>query len=83
VIVRMAGTEIALDVRDALEEVRPNLAVVDCMLPAAIAAARAKDTPTASIVHFLYGLARSQMLRLDDGPSWCGQPVAWATGTPL
>ena len=67
VIVRMAGTEIALDVRDALEEVRPNLAVVDCMLPAAIAAARAKDTPTASIVHFLYGLARSQMLRTGGG----------------
>ena len=38
VMERMAGTEIALDVRDALEEVRPNLAVVDCMLPAALAA---------------------------------------------
>jgi MGT family glycosyltransferase len=67
VMARMAGTEIALDVRDALEEARPNLAVVDCMLPAAIAAARARDTPTASIVHFLYGLARTQMLRTRGG----------------
>jgi len=41
--------------------------VVDCMLPAAIAAARATGTPTASIVHFLYGLARTQMLRTGGG----------------
>jgi MGT family glycosyltransferase len=64
---RMAGTEIALDVRNALEEVQPDLAVVDCMLPAAIAAARARDTPTASVVHFLYGLARTQMRRTGGG----------------
>jgi UDP:flavonoid glycosyltransferase YjiC (YdhE family) len=68
VMARMAGTEIALDVRDALEEVHPNLAVVDCMVPAAIAASRAGDIPTASIVHFLYGLARTQMLR--TGGAW-------------
>ena len=64
---RMAGTEIALDARDALTELRPDLAVVDCMLPAAIAAARATGTPTASLVHFLYGLARTQMLRAGGG----------------
>ena len=67
-VATMAGAEIALDVRDALEAVRPDLAVVDCMLPAAIAAARATDTPTASIVHFLYGLARTQMVR--TGGAW-------------
>jgi UDP:flavonoid glycosyltransferase YjiC (YdhE family) len=59
----MAGADIALDARDALEDVRPDLAIVDCMLPAAIAAARATGTPTASLVHFLYGLARTRMLQ--------------------
>lgn len=64
---RMAGAEIALDARDVLDELRPDLAVVDCMLPAAIAAARATGTPTVSMVHFLYGLARTQMLRAGGG----------------
>jgi UDP:flavonoid glycosyltransferase YjiC (YdhE family) len=64
----MAGAEIALDASDALAELRPELAVVDCMLPAAIAAARAMGTPTASLVHFVYGLARTQMLRA--GGAW-------------
>jgi UDP:flavonoid glycosyltransferase YjiC (YdhE family) len=63
----MAGAEIALDARDALDELRPDLAVVDCMLPAAIAAARAVGAPTASLVHFLYGLARTQMLQAGGG----------------
>jgi hypothetical protein len=63
----MAGSQIALDARDALAELRPDLAVVDCMLPAAIAAARATGTPAASLVHFLYGLARTQMLRAGGG----------------
>jgi UDP:flavonoid glycosyltransferase YjiC (YdhE family) len=44
----VAGAEIALDVRDVLDELRPDVAVVDCMLPAAIAAARATRTPTAA-----------------------------------
>jgi UDP:flavonoid glycosyltransferase YjiC (YdhE family) len=59
----MAGAEIVLDARDVLGELRFDLAVVDCMLPGAIAAARAAGTPTVSLVHFLYGLARTQMLR--------------------
>ena len=59
----MAGADIALDARDALEEVGADLAIVDCMLPAAIAGARATGTPTASLVHFLYGLARTRMLQ--------------------
>jgi UDP:flavonoid glycosyltransferase YjiC (YdhE family) len=62
-----AGAEIALDARDVLDELRPDLAVVDCMLPAALAAARATATPTVSLVHFLYGRARTQMLRAGGG----------------
>jgi UDP:flavonoid glycosyltransferase YjiC (YdhE family) len=58
-----AGPEIGLDVRDVLAELRPKLTVVDCMLPAGIAAGEATATPTASLVHFPYGLARTQMLR--------------------
>src|SRR4029450_6216508 len=64
----MAGAEIALDAREALDQLRPDLPVVDCMLRAAIAAARAAGTPTVSLVHFLYGLARTQMLRA--GGAW-------------
>jgi UDP:flavonoid glycosyltransferase YjiC (YdhE family) len=67
VMARLAGAEIADDARDALTERRPDLAVVDCMVPAAIAAARASGTPTVSVVHFLYGLARTQMLRAGGG----------------
>jgi MGT family glycosyltransferase len=58
-----AGPEIALDVRDVLTDLRPRLMVVDCMLPAGIAAGESTGTPTASLVHFPYGLARRQMLR--------------------
>jgi UDP:flavonoid glycosyltransferase YjiC (YdhE family) len=68
VMATMAGTDLALDTRDVLADLRPDLVVVDCMLPAAIAAARATGTPAASLVHFLYGLARTQMLRA--GGSW-------------
>jgi hypothetical protein len=67
VMALMAGTEVALDARDVLVDLRPDLAIIDCMLPAAIAAARTTGTPTASLVHFLYGLARTQMLRAGGG----------------
>ncbi|HEY6696230.1 MAG TPA: glycosyltransferase [Solirubrobacteraceae bacterium] len=67
VMARLAGAEIADDARDALTEVQPDVAIVDCMVPAAIAAARASGTPTVSVVHFLYGLARTQMLRAGGG----------------
>ena len=67
VMARVAGAEVALDARDALEAQQPDLAVVDCMVPAAIAAARASGTPTVSLVHFLYGFARVQMLRAGGG----------------
>src|SRR5262245_38626821 len=50
-----------------MRSLRPDLAVADCMLPAAIAAARATGTATASLIHFLYGLARTHMLRPGGG----------------
>ena len=62
-----AGIDVALDARDVLEDVRPDLAIADCMLPAALAAARATGTPAVSLVHFLYGLARTTMLRDGGG----------------
>jgi UDP:flavonoid glycosyltransferase YjiC (YdhE family) len=58
-----AGADVAFDVRDLVAELRPELMIVDCMLPAGIAAGEATGTPTASLVHFCYGLARTQMLR--------------------
>jgi UDP:flavonoid glycosyltransferase YjiC (YdhE family) len=62
-----AGTEIALDTRDVIDELRPGLLVADCMLPAALAAGEATATPSASLVHFLYGPARQAML---NGGGW-------------
>jgi UDP:flavonoid glycosyltransferase YjiC (YdhE family) len=58
-----AGPEIALDVRDVVAQLRPELMIVDCMLPAGLAAGESTGTPTVSLVHFPYGLARTQMLR--------------------
>lgn len=58
-----AGPEIALDVREVVAELRPELMIVDCMLPAGIATGESTGIPTASLVHFPYGLARTQMLR--------------------
>jgi len=63
-----AGPDIGRDVHEVLAETRPDLAIVDCMLPAGIAAGLASDTPTASLVHFLFGLARRQMLA--HGGAW-------------
>jgi hypothetical protein len=50
-------------VREVAAEVRPELMIVVCMLPAGIAAGQSARIPTASLVHFPYGLAREQMLR--------------------
>ena len=63
-----AGAGIALDTRDVVDELRPDLMVADCMLPAALAAGESAATPTVSLVHFLYGLARQVMLQA--GGSW-------------
>jgi hypothetical protein len=62
-----AGLDLALDVREVLAEEHPELAIVDCMLPAATAAAEAAGAPAASLVHFLYGFARDQMRRSGGG----------------
>jgi UDP:flavonoid glycosyltransferase YjiC (YdhE family) len=67
VMAMTAGVDMALDARDLLEDMRPDLAIVDCMLPAAIAAARATRTPAASLAHFLYGFARTRMLKSGGG----------------
>jgi UDP:flavonoid glycosyltransferase YjiC (YdhE family) len=58
-----AGPEIARDVRGVAAELCPELMIVDCMLPAGIAAGESTGIPTVSLVHFPYGLARAQMLR--------------------
>jgi len=63
-----AGLELASDVQDTLAGDRPALAIVDCMLPAGLAAARATGTPAASLAHFLYGVARRHMAA--RGGSW-------------
>ena len=63
-----AGTDVAADTRAAISTTRAEVVIVDCMLPAAIAAARSMGRPTVSLVHFLYGPARAQMLR--DGGPW-------------
>jgi UDP:flavonoid glycosyltransferase YjiC (YdhE family) len=57
-----AGADVAADMHATLAQVRPALAVVDCMLPAAIAACERERTPCVSVVHFAYGHARAQML---------------------
>lgn len=62
-----AGADIALDVRDLVGDEHYDLAVVDCMLPAALSGVRAIGVPVASLVHFLYGPVRQQLLA---GGSW-------------
>jgi UDP:flavonoid glycosyltransferase YjiC (YdhE family) len=62
-----AGAEIALDVRDLVADEHCDLAVVDCMLPAAVSAVRASGVPAAQLVHFLYGPVRQQLLA---GQAW-------------
>jgi UDP:flavonoid glycosyltransferase YjiC (YdhE family) len=68
VLATAAGAGIARDASDVLAKLRPDLTVVDCMLPAGIAAARAVGTPTVSLVHFLYCPARTHMLQ--TGSAW-------------
>jgi hypothetical protein len=53
--------------RDDIDALRPDLMVSDCMLPAAPAAGEAAATRNASVVHFLYGLARQVMLEAGGG----------------
>jgi UDP:flavonoid glycosyltransferase YjiC (YdhE family) len=67
VMATAAGLDVALDCRDAIDELGPDVTVADCMLPAALAASRAAAVPAASVVHFLYGAARQRMLEHGDG----------------
>jgi hypothetical protein len=54
---RMAGAEVALDARDVLDERRrPDLAVVDCMLPAAVAAMLGTGIAVAVTAIVLFGI---------------------------
>ena len=63
-----AGVELARDVHELALERSFDLLVVDCMLPAALAAGEAARVPTTSLVHFPYALARSVMAR--GGGAW-------------
>jgi UDP:flavonoid glycosyltransferase YjiC (YdhE family) len=63
----LAGVELACDVRDVLEETRAEVLVADCMIPAAVVAAQATSTCAVSLVHFLYGPARSRMAATGEG----------------
>lgn len=51
---------IARDVRAAVAAHRPDVVVVDCMLPSALAAARALGVPTAMVMHTVQGYWREQ-----------------------
>jgi Erythromycin biosynthesis protein CIII-like, C-terminal domain len=62
-----AGPDMASEVRDSVRRWQPRLLVADCMLPAALAAGKATETPTVSVVHFLYGPARE---RIASGSGW-------------
>lgn len=65
-----AGIAVARDVLALTSELAPDLLVVDCMLPAGLAAGEAAGVPTASLVHFPYAAARSAMASgADPGPA--------------
>jgi UDP:flavonoid glycosyltransferase YjiC (YdhE family) len=67
-LAQAAGVEVARDVHELARTGSFDLLVVDCMLPAGLAAGEAARVPTASLVHFPYALARSVMTR--RGGSW-------------
>src|SRR5215217_5220005 len=67
-VAQAAGVELARDVHELALKHSFDLLVVDCMLPAALAAGEAAGVPTASLVHFSYALARSVMAR--GGGAW-------------
>jgi UDP:flavonoid glycosyltransferase YjiC (YdhE family) len=67
-LAQAAGVELARDVHELALERSFDLLVVDCMLPAALAAGEAARVPTTSLVHFPYALARSVMAR--GGGAW-------------
>ena len=48
----------AADVLAAIERTRPDLVLVDYMMPGAFCATEAAGVPTAALVHTLYGAMR-------------------------
>jgi hypothetical protein len=73
-----AGPEIALDVSDVAAELRPALMIVDCMLPAGIAAGEATGIPTVSLVHFPTG-SRERRCCAAAAP---GRPIVLSSTAP-
>jgi UDP:flavonoid glycosyltransferase YjiC (YdhE family) len=67
-LAQAAGVELARDVHELAQGLAPDLMLVDCMLPAALAAGEAAGIRTASLVHFPYALARSVMV--SGGGAW-------------
>jgi hypothetical protein len=67
-LAQAAGVELARDVHELAQGLAPDLMLVDCMLPAALAAGEAAGVRTASLVHFPYALARSVMV--SGGGAW-------------
>lgn len=61
---------IAGDVRAAVAAHRPDVVVVDCMLPSALAAARALGVPTAMVMHTVQGYWRDQWSRTSPMGVW-------------
>jgi hypothetical protein len=51
-LAQAAGVELARDVHELAQGLAPDLMLVDCMLPAALAAGEAAGLRTASLVHF-------------------------------
>jgi hypothetical protein len=67
-LAQAAGSEVGADVHELAQGLVPDLMLVDCMLPAALAAGEAAGVHTACLVHFPYALARSVMAR--GGGAW-------------
>src|SRR5215217_6070450 len=67
-VAQAAGVELARDVHELALKHSFDVLVVDCMLPAALAAGEAAGVPTTSVVHFPYALARAVMTR--RGGAW-------------
>ncbi len=48
------GSEVAVETRSAIERLRPDVIVVDCLLTGALAAAERSGLPAAALFHLLY-----------------------------
>lgn len=77
-----AGIAVARDVLALTSELAPDLLVVDCMLPAGLAAGEAAGVPTASLVHFPYAALERACVEavLTLGPALDRSVAAGAAG---